>query len=568
MRIDRVRAPVAETAPVDRHAAAKRRRQEHVEAVVADDARNKIVVAGPGTGKTFLFRSVLSGKKNTLTLTFVNALVEDLSLELFGISEVRTLHGFARQQLEKAKGESVPVFPKLSAVIRQDALVLLGREVDFDVLFHIKADGDEDLQFYRSRSKYYGHYGFSDMVYAAVRYFERHPEKIPHYTQVVVDEFQDFNLLEVMLIEQLASRSPVLLAGDDDQALYETLKCASADHIRHRHGNRAAGYASFELPYCSRCTRVIVDATNDVIANAKRAGYLRGRIEKPFRYFDDPKKDRDSDRYPSLVHAQVFAKQIPWFIQERIKDIATAVRDKFTVLILSPTRTQCRFVAGALREKGFGNVHYVEKQEAPDPTLLEGLSLLLEDNTSNLGWRIVAKALNTEPDFAALLAETAKHNPPAIPDLIAPATKKVVKTLLHLLRAARDGKQVEDDAETGRLLKAMGIDPIRMAMECLRDQVPIARKHLVDFGVRRVLITATTIPSAKGLAADYVFITHFDDRYFIKNQEKGGLKDQEICSFLVALTRAIKQVFLISSDRNRDPTFLQWIDAEHISEAG
>lgn len=565
MRTDIARAPAGDPVPADRHAVAKRRRQKHVDAVVADDARNKIVVAGPGTGKTFLFRRVLAGKENTLTLTFVNALVEDLSLELLGLSDVRTLHGFARQQIEKATGESVPVFPKLSAVIRQDVLALLERDVDFDVLFHNKVDGDENLLFYRTRRKYYGHYGFSDMVYDAVRYFARHPESIPQYTQVVVDEFQDFNLLEVTLIEQLASRSPVLLAGDDDQALYETLKCASADHIRQRHGNRAAGYTSFNLPYCSRCTRVIVDATNDVIASAKREGCLRGRIDKPFRYFDDPQKDRDSHRYPFLVHAQVYAKQIPWFIQERIKGIATAVRETFSVLILSPTRTQCQFVAGALREKGFGNVHYVEKQDTPEPTLLEGLNLLIEDNASNLGWRIVAKSLLAAPDFTALLTETAKRNPPAFPDLIASATKRKVKGLLHLLRAARDGKREADDTEAMQLLKEMGIDPVGMAMDLLRDQVPVAGKHLVDFGVRRVLITATTIPSAKGLAADYVFITHFDDRYFIKDHGKGGLKDQDICSFLVAITRARKQVFLVSSDRNRDPTFLQWIDAKRIT---
>lgn len=556
---------MTETSSVNRHAIAKQRRQEHLEAVVDADVKNKIVVAGPGTGKTFLFRKVLAGKANTLTLTFVNALVEDLSLELFGMSEVRTLHGFARQQLEKATRKTVSVFPKLSAVIRQDSLVILQRDVDFDTLFHNKADVDEDMEFYRTRRKYYGYYGFSDMVYAAVRYFEQHPERIPHYEQVVVDEFQDFNILEVTLIEQLATKSPVLLAGDDDQALYETLKCASADHIRHRHGNRSAGYRSFNLPYCSRCTRVIVDAMNDVIVHAKKAGYLRGRIEKPFQYFDDPKKDRESDRYPTIIHAQVYAKQIPWFIQERIKEIATTVREKFSVLILSPTRTQCRFVAGALRDKGFANVHYVEKQDAPEPTLLEGLNLLLEDNTSNLGWRIAAKALQTEPNFAAILSETASNNPPAFSDLIASDTKKEVKAMLHLLRVARDGKPEEGETEATRLLKLMRIDPVGMAMEFLQEQVPVTGRRLVDFGVRRVLITATTIPSAKGLAADYVFITHFDDRYFIKDHDEGGLKDQDICSFLVAITRARKQVLLISSDSSHDPTFLKWIDKERIS---
>ena len=153
----------------DRHAAARRERQKHVDAVVAAPTRNKIVVAGPGTGKTYLFRQVLSGKKNTLTLTFVNALVEDLSLELFGLSEVKTLHSFARQQLGKFTSKTVQVFPKLSAVIRQDAVVLLGSDVDFDALFHNKSDDDEHIAFYRRRRAYYDHYGFSDIVYAVVR---------------------------------------------------------------------------------------------------------------------------------------------------------------------------------------------------------------------------------------------------------------------------------------------------------------------------------------------------------------------------------------------------------------
>lgn len=553
------------TAEADRHEAARRHRQEHVEAVVAADARNKIVVAGPGTGKTFLFRKVLNGKANTITLTFVNALVEDLSLELFGLSDVRTLHGFARQQLKKATRQTVEVFPKLSAVIQQDALVLLSRDVDFDALFHNKADGNENIEFYRKRRVYYGHYGFSDMVYAVVRFFETYPNRIPQYTQVVVDEFQDFNALEVALIELLASRSPVLLAGDDDQALYETLKCASAQHIRQKHCHTAAGYQNFTLPYCSRCTRVIVEATNDIISGAVHAGYLHGRIEKPFRYFEDPQKDQESDRYPSVVYGQVYAKQIPWFIQERIKEIAKEVRDKFSVLVLSPTRTQCRDIADALRERGFQNLHYIEKQESPEPTLLEGLNLLLEDSRGNLGWRVTAKALLPAADFEALLAETGTNDaPPPFYDMIPSALKREAKALLQVLRGARDGKRSEDDNRALNILKQLGVDPVGMAMEFLRDQLTLPGKRLVDFGIRKVFMTVTTIPGSKGLAADYVFITHFDDQYFIKDRDKNRVTDQDICSFLVSLTRARREVFLVSSERNKEPTFLKWIDKARI----
>src|SRR5580704_9505784 len=106
--------------PEERYATAEQERRAFVEAIVTSTARNKIVVAGPGTGKTFLFKRILQGKTRTLTLTFVNSLVEDLCLELYGLSDVRTLHSYARGLLSTLLG-SAKVFPKLSDVIADDA---------------------------------------------------------------------------------------------------------------------------------------------------------------------------------------------------------------------------------------------------------------------------------------------------------------------------------------------------------------------------------------------------------------------------------------------------------------
>ena len=76
-------------------------RHKYANAVLSSKSRKKVLVAGPGTGKTYLFKKILEGTKVSLTLTFVNSLVEDLSLELYGLSEVRTLHSFARSILGK-----------------------------------------------------------------------------------------------------------------------------------------------------------------------------------------------------------------------------------------------------------------------------------------------------------------------------------------------------------------------------------------------------------------------------------------------------------------------------------
>jgi superfamily I DNA/RNA helicase len=82
--------------------------------------------------------------------------------------------------------------------------------------------------------------------------------------------------------------------------------------------------------------------------------------------------------------------------------------------------------------------------------------------------------------------------------------------------------------------------------------------------IRKIPIKGTTIQSAKGLSADVVFITHFDDQYFIQNPDKKTISDQEICNFIVSITRAKQNLFLISTVET-NPIFLSWISKDRIN---
>jgi superfamily I DNA/RNA helicase len=559
------------TAQTGKYAIAEREREKHIDAILNSPSSRKIVVGGPGTGKTHLFESILKGKRGTLTLTFVNALVEDLSLEFCGLSVVRTLHSFARGIMKKATQRGIDVFPKLSKVIKEDARILLNEDIDFDHLFHNRTAENRHIEFYKKRKNYYKHYGFSDIIFAAVRLLEQDRGKIPKFSQVLVDEFQDFNALEVGLIDLLAEKSPILLVGDDDQALYESLKSASARHIRQRHSGEDSGYAAFCLPYCSRCTRVIVDAVDDIIRGAKEHGYLAGRICKPFRYFESEEKDRDSNANAKLTYAQLFHAKIPWFIQKCIEEIAEQVRDKFTVLIISPTNVLCKCIAEALNDKGFKSVQLMEKEDTKEPTLLDGLKLLLRDRNCNLGWRIVAKEVLEDTDFATLLKESDKDNAKRVSNLIAGDQKGKVTQMLRVLRALRDRNQIQDETELAGLLKKLGHDPYARAKDNLKDEIKSCRPGALEPSackpeVTKIPITTTTIQKSKGLEADYVFMTHFDDQYFIKHRDKSKVSDEDICKFVVVLTRARRKVFLISSDTKRRPLLLNWIDKRRICE--
>jgi superfamily I DNA/RNA helicase len=550
----------AEPHPSEKYNTAKEERQNHVDAVLSSPSRKKVVVAGPGTGKTHLFKQILKGKTKTLTLTFVNSLVDDLSLDLCGLSEVKTLHSFARATLTSPT-KKIHVFPKLSKLIQKDALVLLNTEIDFDHIFHNRHDADELIDFYKQRKDFYGHYGYADVIYALVKYFEKTPRRIPIYEQIVVDEFQDFNKLEVSLIDLLAQKSPILLAGDDDQALYD-FKSASTEHIRQKHTSKDSEFASFSLPYCSRCTRVIVDATNDIITAAKEAGHLKGRINKSFLYFDDELKDKESTENAKIVYASAFEKQMPLFIEQRLEELAKQLKQKFDVLIISPFRVQSRSLVRALREKGFQNVEFPDKQDPDEPTLLEGLKLLLADRKSNLGWRIASRHCLNQSDFDSALHKTHPPGTQTMVDILSAKCKKEINQLLKSLRAIRDDKTIEDGS-LSEILEKLDLSPNEIVKTALRDEIVTDMPKSVAHSVRKLAIKATTIQSSKGLAARCVFITHFDDQFLVKSKEK-KLSDQDICSFLVALTRARTKVFLISSDSGKEPTFLRWIRKERI----
>lgn len=542
-----------------KYLAARVEREDYLRAILDSSSPKRIVVAGPGTGKTYLFKRIVEGKPRSLALTFVNSLVEDLSLELAGSCEVRTLHGFARGCLRRLRGGDIPLFPKFTSVLERDAEILLGRRLGLDKAFHERSLDPAASAFYKERHTFYEEFfGYADIVFATVEELEKSPDKTPAYDQVIVDEFQDFNKLEVSLIEALAAKNPVLLAGDDDQALYD-FKSASTDHIREFYDPVRKGFEPFTLPFCSRCTRVIVQAVNDVLRSGKGLGHLVGRIPKDYRYFEDQEKDGDSEKYSRIGFKQCYAAQIPWFIENHISEYAEATKAPFDVLVICPTTTQCRTVSEALSRKGFRNVDYTGRRN-DELALIDGMKLLLDNKNCNLGWRIVAEFLLEEEEFEKFVAKSASQAAVAMHVLMPREAKVRANEMLKCLRAVRDGKQY-DGRVLSEILAGTEHDPIPRAAVAVREELD-GRKAIGRVGVRNVPIKVTTVQSAKGLAKDIVFVAYFDDQYFVGDKAK-GVADRDIYRFLVAITRARRKLVLVSS-RQEAPTFLTWIEKARI----
>ena len=80
--------------------------------IINSYSQKKLIIAGPGTGKSYLFQQICKRSREKsdpkiLVLSFINELVDDLSRDLSKLAEVKTLHSFA---LNKITGDKKMFF--------------------------------------------------------------------------------------------------------------------------------------------------------------------------------------------------------------------------------------------------------------------------------------------------------------------------------------------------------------------------------------------------------------------------------------------------------------------------
>src|SRR5205085_4454099 len=102
----------------------------------------------------------------------------------------------------------------------------------------------EDLDFYLARGNYYDAVDFDDCVFRVYKGITDRRDELDTYELVLIDG------LEAGIIDFLSRKSPIVIAGDDDQALYSQLRDASWDYIRSLH--HEGKFEVFELPFCMR----------------------------------------------------------------------------------------------------------------------------------------------------------------------------------------------------------------------------------------------------------------------------------------------------------------------------
>lgn len=547
------------------------------DAIVNSDASKRLIVSGPGTGKTFTFRAALTkasdedaGHRTGLALTFIRNLVADLEKDLGTLADVFTFHGYCKHLMHSHDVAGLgdgDYYPPLLELVVRDAAIVDQREMttaEINAHLHNVDTNDDVIEVALERADYYSAVSHNDVVYRVLRHFEALPDTIPEYPLIVVDEFQDFSLLETRFIELLGSKSPVLVAGDDDQALYMNLKYASPDFIR---GLATDGsYVTFELPFCSRCTEVVVAAVNAVVAKAIEIGALENRLAKQFRCFL-PDKKVESDANPTIIHVDCSSANTDYagqYIARQIAQIPAADVERSksngypTALVIGPNPFLSRAFE-VVRER-FPDAR-MKRSDQPGIDILDGYRRIAANERSRLGWRIVIdrRPFDGWQEKLKTALETKTDIYDHLPDQYRDEHRANARLAAELIET---GTLAADDEQ--RLCTAAGgrsIDDVRAFLkvddpDALEDMPPAAA------GEEEPDILFTSLVSSKGLSAEHVFIVGMNNNHFPRNP--AAITDDEICSLIVALSRTRKRCHVISfrwfgAGGLAKSVFLDWI---------
>ncbi len=543
-------------------------RKAALDRILQSGSPKKVIVAGPGTGKTFTFRQLLKdGDGSALLISFLGNLVRDLERDLGSVATVRTFHGYCRGLLPQMDcpgiTRGVDYYPPFRLIVDEDAAILAGPlpagAIERAYMYLDDAAGHATLGM--RIGDYYDAVGHTDGVYRVCRAFGDNPGTIPQRSMLLVDEYQDFSLLEVTFISHLAERSPTLIVGDDDQALYG-FKHASADYLRDLVAR--GEFERFDLPYCTRCTSVLVDATHRVVGQAQRLGLLAARIDKPYICFEPEKRDANA-RYPRIVHAacSVQHSKAPYMARFIAEQIAAVTREDIessrsggypTVLIIGPSQFTGP-IGNFLKAQGVANVA-MPKSVQPEVHILDGYRRLVRDPASRLGWRIVLYTARP-PGWEAAVERAISTGQPlgglVDPDFCA----------LHLGQAALVRRRQADEdlteEEIGRLQAATGLS-IESLDARLAGRVEDDSQAEVDESAPTILVTS--LLGAKGLQAEHVFIVGMNNHHFPRDNHR--VTDDEVCELLVALTRARQSCTVLScrrfgADWQEQGVFISWL---------
>jgi len=460
---------------------------------------------------------------------------------------------------------------------------------------------------------------FDDLLMKTVQLFQNHPQILnrhqSRYVHILVDEFQDTNIVQYMLIKQLAGKYRNLcVVGDPDQSIYSWRFADLRNILSFEKDYPEAKVVFLEQNY--RSTKTILEVASDVIsANVQR------KHKKLWTENEDGASVTVIESYNADEEAQSVVNEIEKLIdQEQIslKDCAVMYRVNAQSRALEES-----FLRYGVPYRLVGSTRFYQRREVKDIIAYLRLIHNLQDNVSlgriinvpvrGIGQRTLSQLQSWAKAHDASLFEALKqvsHNPAAseakqslppritqaligfdtvMSELIAQSHELSLSGLLDkILEHTRYKEYIlakEDGAdrwENVMELKSVAseydeIDP-EEALAAFLEKVSLV-SDIDELDEKADAVTLITLHQAKGLEFPAVFIVGLEEGILPHRKSFDDPEEMEeerrLC--YVGITRAKKRLYLLRSYRrslfggstaNPPSRFLQDISPHLISPRG
>ncbi|MHB8290210.1 MAG: UvrD-helicase domain-containing protein [Acidimicrobiales bacterium] len=560
-------------------------RDENAAAIAMHAARQLLIVAGPGSGKSFLFRARIkrwlaeTDNAQIYVSSFVRKLVHDLEAEIANDTDldsgdrdrvtVSTLHTLARSLIERNHGTQAHrlerhvqvIAAEWEEVVWSDVLQFLpdlapkefsrthlARQLHTEELVETP-EWEAVRGIYKTLSTFYNAVGFPDMIAFAREAVDETPGLSEHLLWII-DEYQDFNAAEDHLIRSLTDRvKGVLIAGDDDQVLYRELKSSVPEIIISYYNERE--FVNAMLPFCSRCSYYVCLAASAFI----RLHRAEGGIDKVFLPLEVNARARKIQVVATFQPSAAVDYIAKFLADHRVELVAHIddMRNRREVdpflLILTPEKTA-----------KFYRDHHADRQlwvllreftviptgRSRDYRRAATYCAVVWEPTDNFAVRkalyhqgvpgarvheLLDRALSEDRSLASLTDETEVSSLLAVAQLVSDVVVDEERDPSSKSTAIARIVTVEDPVKLAEELKR---NPLTLFDNIVEDEAEEAIETAQDVAAVEMM----TMFKSKGLSAQHVVIIGCDDVNLARTAP---------LTFFVGITRARKSLHLISS---------------------
>lgn len=446
---------------------------------------------------------------------------------------------------------------------------------------------------------------FDDLLLNAVRLFEKDEAVLLEYQNrfryIMVDEYQDTNMLQYQFVKMLAeAHDNICVVGDDDQCIYQWRGADIRNILEFEKDFKNAKVIKLEQNY--RSTSNILDAAHSVIA------HNRGR--KPKKLWTE----HEAGNKITYFRAEN-ERDEAYFVAAEINRIKTIDRKYSDFAILYRTNAQSRTFEEALSNRGIpyrvlGGLRYYDRKEIKDMLcymrLVQNhaddlaLTRIINEPKRGIGGKTLEKltalaSVRQESLFETLLDEEvvssfsakASANIEKLAELIAMLSieqsnmrisdlydELLVKT--GYLKDLEEQNTLEAESRIENLMEFKSViydyeknDPNITLPEFMERIALLAEVDNHDADENAVVLM--TMHSAKGLEFPFVFLPGLEDGLFpgwrAFDREDGLEEERRLC--YVGITRAKERLWLTSAemrtmygktDYTRESQFLREMD--------